>query len=507
MRPLSVVIPAYNEEGSIAPTVTDLHRMFSESGIQGEILVVDDGSTDSTAALAERAGARLISHGTNRGYGASLKTGIRNALHDTIAIIDADGTYPVDRIPDLLEELEGCEMVVGARTGENVRIPAMRKPAKWVLRKVANRITGTNIPDLNSGLRIFTRELVKKYINLLPDGFSFTTTITVASLCNDTGVKFVPINYYTRQFLQDQTRPLPRLPGACSQAGCALQAPTNIPSCIGDPFPAGADQASPRPCDRNWSDRFQHRPFQLPHHFNHHGDLPHIKPAGHPCGNGSGGTGGQALAMCGFAGVLLERAEARNSSIDAALGEMSRVIIHRGPDDQGSIWNGPCGMVHRRLSVIDLSPAGRQPMCNESGTVWICYNGEVYNFPELRRRFSLDNDYHFRSRTDTEVILHLYEKLDKDFLKHLNGMFSLAIWDSNRNRLLLARDPFGVKPLFYMNHRGGLWFASEIKSLLQAPDSSPIPILKPFSTIWDSTMCPGPSPPSRASMNLHLEPR
>lgn len=199
MRPLSVVIPAYNEEGSIAPTVTDLHRMFSESGIQGEILVVDDGSTDSTAALAERAGARLISHGTNRGYGASLKTGIRNALHDTIAIIDADGTYPVDRIPDLLEELEGCEMVVGARTGENVRIPAMRKPAKWVLRKVANRITGTNIPDLNSGLRIFTRELVKKYINLLPDGFSFTTTITVASLCNDTGVKFVPINYYTRQ--------------------------------------------------------------------------------------------------------------------------------------------------------------------------------------------------------------------------------------------------------------------------------------------------------------------
>lgn len=179
--------------------------------------------------------------------------------------------------------------------------------------------------------------------------------------------------------------------------------------------------------------------------------------------------------MCGFAGVLLERPEARTTSIEEALGEMSRVIIHRGPDDHGSNWSGPCGMVHRRLSVIDLSTAGRQPMCNEDGTVWICYNGEVYNFPDLRRSFGLDNDFRFRSRTDTEVILHLYEKLGKDFLKHLNGMFSLAIWDSNRNRLLLARDPFGVKPLFHMNHRGGLWFASEIKSLLQAPGFVPDP--------------------------------
>ncbi len=199
MRPLSVVIPTYNEEMSIVSTITSLRRMFSESGIQGEIIVVDDGSTDSTPSLVEKNGVRLISHGINRGYGAALKTGIRNALHDTIAITDADGTYPVDRIPDLLKELEGCEMVVGARTGESVRIPALRKPAKWVLRKLANRITGTTIPDLNSGLRIFTRELAERYLGLLPDGFSFTTTITVASLCHDTMVRFVPINYYTRQ--------------------------------------------------------------------------------------------------------------------------------------------------------------------------------------------------------------------------------------------------------------------------------------------------------------------
>jgi asparagine synthase (glutamine-hydrolysing) len=108
-------------------------------------------------------------------------------------------------------------------------------------------------------------------------------------------------------------------------------------------------------------------------------------------------------------------------------------------------------------------------MSNEDGSVWIAYNGEVYNFNELRRDFGLEHDFRFRSRTDTEVLLHLYEKLGADFLRHLNGMFSLAIWDSGRDRLLLARDPFGIKPLFHMEHAGGFWFASEIKSLLQAP--------------------------------------
>lgn len=108
-------------------------------------------------------------------------------------------------------------------------------------------------------------------------------------------------------------------------------------------------------------------------------------------------------------------------------------------------------------------------MSSEDGRVWIAYNGEVYNFNELRRDFGLDRDFRFRSRTDTEVLLHLYEKLGTDFLGKLNGMFSLAIWDSRRDRLLLARDPFGIKPLFHMEHAGGFWFASEIKSLLQAP--------------------------------------
>ena len=173
--------------------------------------------------------------------------------------------------------------------------------------------------------------------------------------------------------------------------------------------------------------------------------------------------------MCGFAGVLLGSPGDRNRETSDALTAMSRVLSHRGPDDEGIEWVGPCGLAHRRLSVIDLSAAGRQPMSSEDGRVWIAYNGEVYNFRELKRDFGLERDFRFRSRTDTEVLLHLYEKLGSDFLRHLNGMFSLAIWDSRRDRLLLARDPFGIKPLFYMEHGGGFWFASEIKSLLQAP--------------------------------------
>lgn len=173
--------------------------------------------------------------------------------------------------------------------------------------------------------------------------------------------------------------------------------------------------------------------------------------------------------MCGFAGVLLGSAGERSFETETALEAMSLILSHRGPDDHGLQWVGPCGLAHRRLSVIDLSAAGHQPMPSEDGRVWIAYNGEVYNFNELRREFGLDREFRFRSRTDTEVLLFLYEKLGRGFLEHLNGMFSLAIWDSRRDTLLLARDPFGIKPLFYMEHNGGFWFASEIKSLLQAP--------------------------------------
>lgn len=198
MQQLSVIIPAFDEELSISSTVLAVRQMLVSSGMEGEVIVVDDGSKDATGRLAAEAGARVITHASNHGYGASLKTGIRSALFETIAITDADGTYPIDRIPDLVAAMDGACMAVGARIGGNVHIPAVRKPAKWILRKLAAHITGTRIPDLNSGLRVFRKSLALRYLHLLPSGFSFTTTITVASLCDDLDVRFLPIDYLPR---------------------------------------------------------------------------------------------------------------------------------------------------------------------------------------------------------------------------------------------------------------------------------------------------------------------
>lgn len=170
--------------------------------------------------------------------------------------------------------------------------------------------------------------------------------------------------------------------------------------------------------------------------------------------------------MCGFAGGLLRESKLFHDS--RLLERMGAVLAHRGPDDNGSVTAGPCGLVHRRLSIIDLSQSGHQPMSNEDESIWIAYNGEVYNFRELRRQYNLDANGHiFKSGTDTEVLIHLYETLGEDFLKELNGMYSLALWDSRKRKLLLARDPFGVKPLFYVTVKDGFWFASEIKALLE----------------------------------------
>jgi asparagine synthase (glutamine-hydrolysing) len=179
--------------------------------------------------------------------------------------------------------------------------------------------------------------------------------------------------------------------------------------------------------------------------------------------------------MCGFAGFLSWAPEV-NGACREALPEMSRVLRHRGPDAAGIHWSGPCGLAHQRLSIIDLSDAGRQPMPNEDGTIWIAYNGETYNFRELRARFGLDQKGHrFRSRTDTEVIIHLYEEIGIDCFRQLNGMYAFALWDNRSGTLHLARDPFGVKPLFYMLTGSGIWFASEIKALLSVPGYDPRP--------------------------------
>lgn len=199
LKNISVIIPAYNEEQSIVATVETVMKTLVSRESECEIIVVDDGSSDATFDLASRTIAKVIRHSCNRGYGASLKTGIRAASNEVIAICDADGTYPVEWIPDLASQLDNCDMAVGSRTGQTVFIPRNRKLAKWFLRKLAAYITGRDIPDLNSGLRVFRKSLALQYFNLLPSGFSFTTTITVASLCDDLEVIYLPINYHQRE--------------------------------------------------------------------------------------------------------------------------------------------------------------------------------------------------------------------------------------------------------------------------------------------------------------------
>jgi glycosyltransferase involved in cell wall biosynthesis len=198
---VTVVVPAYNEERGIGPVLSQLHHVMAASRLSYEVIVVDDGSQDRTAELAEGSdGVAVLRHRANRGYGAALKTGIRHAHFDLICITDADGTYPNERIPALVEELvqNGCDMVVGARTGDRVAIPLVRRPAKWVIGWLANFVTGEAIPDLNSGLRVFRKEAALRFFSMVPDGFSFTATITVAMLTNGFLVNYVPINYGAR---------------------------------------------------------------------------------------------------------------------------------------------------------------------------------------------------------------------------------------------------------------------------------------------------------------------
>ena len=195
----SVVIPAFNEEKAIGQSLDGLKKAMNASGAKYEIIVVDDGSTDGTNAIAAAMGVKLIKNQSNLGYGASLKCGIRHSAFDRILIMDADGSYPVEGIGELLRLSGEYDMVVGARTGEKVSIPSIRKPAKWLLNKLANYLSGVKIPDLNSGLRVMDKKVTEEYIYLLPDGFSFTTTITLIFLSKNYSVKYVPINYLKRK--------------------------------------------------------------------------------------------------------------------------------------------------------------------------------------------------------------------------------------------------------------------------------------------------------------------
>lgn len=195
----SLVLPAYNEERGITATLEHLQSTLQSAGCEYEIIVVDDGSTDGTnQILHSRNDIRLIEHGRNRGYGAALKTGIRYAKYPLIVITDADGTYPNEQIPYLVSLATQADMVVGARIGANVHYSTIRKIPKWFLTRFAQWIARCRIPDLNSGLRVFHKQAVEKFLNILPDTFSFTTTITIAMLANYYVVRYVPIDYHHR---------------------------------------------------------------------------------------------------------------------------------------------------------------------------------------------------------------------------------------------------------------------------------------------------------------------
>lgn len=194
---VSVIIPAKDEEESIIDTIQKIKHSLEE--IEHEIIVVNDGSQDVTAERALSTGITVISHPHNLGYGASLKTGIRAAKYDTIVITDADGTYPIEQIPLLLKEYsKGFDMIVGARTGQNYFESALKAPLRLLLKFMVEYTVGRKVPDVNSGLRVFSKQKAIPFFNHLSNTFSFTTSITLAYMMNSLFVKYIPIPYHKR---------------------------------------------------------------------------------------------------------------------------------------------------------------------------------------------------------------------------------------------------------------------------------------------------------------------
>lgn len=196
---ISVIIPVYNEENGIVGVVEGLKSILSNSYENYEIIIVDDGSTDRTFDVISKIDEiKVFKHKNNIGYGRSIKTGMRKAIYNNIVITDGDSTYPNDMIPELVKSLDENDMVVGARPITSENIASIRRPMKWFIGKLAAYLTNTEIPDLNSGLRAFKKDIAMKFWNMYPKGFSFTTTITLAMHSNGFDVKYIPITYGKR---------------------------------------------------------------------------------------------------------------------------------------------------------------------------------------------------------------------------------------------------------------------------------------------------------------------
>lgn len=197
---VSVVLPVFNEAGHLADEIDRICKSLDESEYSYEVIVVDDGSTDGSGErLEDIEGIRLIRFAQNRGAGSARKYGTMAARGRFVVWTDVDMTYPNDQIPALVDQTDGWDQVVGARTSEQGTVKLLRRPAKWLIRRLASYLTKVNIPDLNSGFRVFRRDVALQFLYLLPRGFSCVTTITLAFLTNAYSVKYVPIDYFPRQ--------------------------------------------------------------------------------------------------------------------------------------------------------------------------------------------------------------------------------------------------------------------------------------------------------------------
>ena len=201
---ISVIVPVYNEAGAVGDTLRAISETLTAKNIEHEIIAVNDGSKDGSQAILDSLvipNLIVIHHLENRGYGSTLKTGIKAAQHPWILITDSDGTYPIDRMPDLIKHAGAYDMVVASReknAGQKVHDTLPRKIGRGLVRGFASYVTGHNIKDINSGMRVFKKEDAERFWHLFPEGFSFTTTMTVASHNHGNTIKYVPVDYFKR---------------------------------------------------------------------------------------------------------------------------------------------------------------------------------------------------------------------------------------------------------------------------------------------------------------------
>lgn len=195
---VTILLPCYNEEKALPIVVNDINNVMVKTKYSYEILVVDDNSTDNSYLIAKKLNCRTIKHKTNKGSGGSRKTGIVNAKGEIIVMLDADGTYTASDIPKMLEYFPEYDQVNGARTMEKGTLPWLRSPAKWLIRMLASFLANRLIPDLNTGLKAFKKDIMINYLWAIPDGFSCVSSMTLAFLCNGYEVKYIPTEYHER---------------------------------------------------------------------------------------------------------------------------------------------------------------------------------------------------------------------------------------------------------------------------------------------------------------------